>query len=406
MEVDGGGWRRMEEAGGSTAGGALVPRRILLSGVARVPVPPTRGGGGQGGAGRAPLLALAAAQLAAAAGAVLQRGLEPQPRRQREAVRRRQRRPHRAAHDSRGQPHPRSQSESEHVLSPRRRYTGSGGHGDGPPAGMGRVRPEGAAVQRLLQGGGERVAAGELPHPEVHHLLLPRGLPSTCTPGKAQVASDGLAVSREAAAKLQLQLHEVRVELLPLQASSMLLDVFSSHLLCVLLLCCVCCRHKARGQGRARGPGSGGGAGSPGPQSPRLAWHPVMADSQPGGWLLASFRVPRRPGSGEGAARGPVGPASSPERRPEVKVKVFLMKNKPPFSRSEGMGPRRKGRRRERQRRSGLLRPNVLPHRGAVLTDRQVVTHGGEAVRVRRPAHVRGQQHGVGDAELALAAFD
>ena len=296
-------------------------------------------------------------------------------------------------------------SEREHVLSPRRRYTGSGGHGDGPPAVMGRVRPEGAAVLRLLQGGGERVAAGELPHPEVHHLLLPRGLPSTCTPGKAQVASDGLAVSREAAAKLQLQLHEVRVELLPLEAS-MLLDVFSSHLLCVLLLCCVCCRHKARGQGRARGPGSGGGAGSPGPQSPRLAWHPVMADSQPGGWLLASFRVPRRPGSGEGAARGPVGPASSPERRPEVKVKVFLMKNKPPFSRSEGMGPRRKGRRRERQRRSGLLRPNVLPHRGAVLTDRQVVTHGGEAVRVRRPAHVRGQQHGVGDAELALAAFD
>ena len=319
MEVDGGGWRRMEEAGGGTAGGALVPRRILLSGVARVPVPPTRGGGDRAGRGAHLFLPLRRRSLRRRRARSCSAALSPSPAASARLYGGGSAAP--TALPTTAEASPILASEREHVLSPRRRYTGSGGHGDGPPAGMGRVRPEGAAVQRLLQGGGERVAAGELPHPEVHHLLLPRGLPSTCTPGKAQVASDGLAVSREAAAKLQLQLHEVRVELRPLEAS-MLLDVFSSHLLCVLLLCCVCCRHKARGQGRARGPGSGGGAGSPGPQSPRLAWHPGMADSQPGGWLLALFRVPRRPGSGEGAARGPVGPASGPERRPEVKTKV------------------------------------------------------------------------------------
>ena len=302
----------MEEDGGGTAGGARVPPTphpgSFLAGWRACRSHP-------GGWGGAPLLALAAAQLAAAAGAVLQRGLEPQPGRQRQAVRRRQRRPHRAAHDSRGQPHPRS--ESEHVLSPRRRYTGSGGHGDGPPAVMGRVRPEGAAVLRLLQGGGERVAAGELPHPEVHHLL-PRGLVHPRVP-LARRRLPRTASQFVVKPPPSFNFSSTRsASSFFFPSASRLLDVFSSPV-CVLLLCSA---DKARGQGRAREPGSGGGAGSPGPQSPRLAWHPGMADSQPGGWLLASFRVPRRPGSGEGAARGPVRPASSPERRPDVKIKV------------------------------------------------------------------------------------
>ena len=177
MEVDGGGWRRMEEAGGGTAGGALVPRRILLSGVARVPVPPTQDPSELARASRRGahlFLPLRRRSLRRRRARSCSAALSPSPAASARLYGGGSAAP--TALPTTAEASPILASEREHVLSPRRRYTGSGGHGDGPPAGMGRVRPEGAAVLRLLQGGGERVAAGELPHPEVHHLLLPRGL--------------------------------------------------------------------------------------------------------------------------------------------------------------------------------------------------------------------------------------